>query len=101
MTASNAASRGTGVGFRRLTDLRRLITGSETVHVRLNRAAALGAVVDLSRAPTSDVDAELLTELVLGHGTESGRVRAVRVRGARIRGSLNLESATAVCPLAF
>ena len=78
-------------------------------------AAGTGALVDLrARVPDLDdpatgatwdaartVPAELLVELLVGARPplKGGQLRAVRLRGARITGQLNLEAATLVCPL--
>jgi adhesin HecA-like repeat protein len=78
-------------------------------------AAGTGALVDL-RTGVPDLDdpaggaswgaartvpAELLVELLVGARTplRARRLQAVRVRGARITGRLNLEAATLACPL--
>jgi hypothetical protein len=78
-------------------------------------AAGTGALVDLrARVPDLDdpatgatwdaartVPAELLAELLVGTRPplRGGRLRAVRLRGARITGQLNLEATTLACPL--
>jgi hypothetical protein len=49
-------------------------------------------------AAARTVRAELLVEL-LTTGPDGRRVRAVKLRGARITGALDLEAATLVCPL--
>jgi hypothetical protein len=81
---------------------------------RLWQAASKGTLVDLQPAePNLDpaqgatwnadcmVRAELLAELLTGALTppETPRARAVRLRGARITGTLDLEAATLICPL--
>jgi len=81
----------------------------------LYQAVAMGALVDLRTgnadqdAPASGatwdgtrtVRAELLAELLTSvhHPDDVGRVRAVKLRGARIIGELDLEAARLVCPL--
>jgi hypothetical protein len=80
----------------------------------LVRAAAVGGLVDLGTADgdpdhpgpaaagdtSRAVRAELLTELLTGqrrpHG---GQIRAIRLRGARIHGVLDLDAARLQCPL--
>ena len=81
---------------------------------RLAQAVGSGAVVDLSTGdPAVDdpargagwaadrtVRAELVAQLVTGTGTaEDGRPRAVRLRGARLVGVLDLEATVLLCPL--
>jgi adhesin HecA-like repeat protein len=78
-------------------------------------AAGTGALVDL-RAGVAEVDdpatgaawdeartvqADVLVELLIGVRTPpgDGRLRAVRLAGARITGRLDLEAATLACPL--
>ena len=78
------------------------------------RAAKTGELVDLrarkpnlddaTRGKTGDVAravrAELLVELLTGRDEASnGRPRAVKLRGARITGTLDLEASTLLCPL--
>jgi len=81
---------------------------------KLLTAAITGILVDLrtgdaarddpAQAGTWDtariVRAEVLTGLLTGDRTpEGGRLRAVKLRGARITGFLDLEATTLVCPL--
>src|SRR6266487_2030780 len=81
---------------------------------KLLAAVVSGALVDLQagRARQDDpsdgarwgrgrtLRAELLARLLTGDLTsQSGRPRAVKLRGAHITGSLNLEAATLTCPL--
>ncbi len=81
---------------------------------RIVAAAGTGKVVDLSVdgaqvgdpadgatwAPGRTVRAELLIELLTAERTpETGRSRAIRLRGARIIGPLDLEGRALVCPL--
>lgn len=81
---------------------------------RLLAAAANGTLLDL-RADSAELDdpaqamtwgpdrqihAELLIELLTGTRRPGGKSpRAVKLRGARIIGSLNLEANTCICPL--
>jgi hypothetical protein len=82
---------------------------------RVSQAASVGALTDL-RVGTPDFDspatgaswgaertvrADLLVDLLTGvHQPDRvARVRAVKLRGARITGTLNLEAITVVCPL--
>jgi hypothetical protein len=81
---------------------------------RIVAAVVTGEVVDLSVggahvgdpadgamwAPERTVRAELLIELLTAERTsKTGRLRAVRIRGARIIGSLDLEARVLACPL--
>jgi hypothetical protein len=82
---------------------------------QLVAAAGTGALVDLrggvaeqdepangaSWEPARTVRAEVLAELLVGTRTPAGggRLRAVRLAGARITGRLDLEAATLACPL--
>jgi hypothetical protein len=80
---------------------------------RLCTAAAAGRVLDLRSRETGDDDpadgrrwgpqrtirAGLLRQLLLGEHPSAPRPIAVRVRGARIVGSLNLGGQTLTCPL--
>ncbi|WP_285629591.1 hypothetical protein [Actinoallomurus iriomotensis] len=79
---------------------------------RIVSATRTGALVDLSVGDaehddpangalwdgTRTVRAELLIELLTAEGT-SGRPRAIKVRGARIVGPLDLEACELACPL--
>ena len=57
---------------------------------------AIGAKWGISRR----IRAELLIELLTGQRYPSGRpARAIKLIGARITGSLDLEAATLICPL--
>lgn len=83
-----------------------------TAERRLPHAAARGALVDLSTGdarqddpvhgatwgPERTVRAGALAEL-LTRAADGGRLRAVKVRGARITGDLDLEAAEPACPL--
>jgi hypothetical protein len=76
-------------------------------------AAAAGRVLDLRRreaagddpadghrwGPARTIRAELLRQLVCGEEPSAPRPVAVRVRGARIVGPLNLGGRTLICPL--
>jgi hypothetical protein len=64
-------------------------------------AAGTGKLVDLRAGAARTVRAELLAELLVAARTPpgGGRLRAVRLRGARITGQLDLEAATLGCPL--
>lgn len=68
---------------------------------RLIRTAAAGALLDLGDSGDDRaVRAELLVELLSGERpSQNGRVRAVKLRGARITGVLDLEATEVVCPL--
>jgi hypothetical protein len=86
--------------------------GASNLEQRVRQAAISGQVVDL-RAGNPDEDdpalgatwtdarmvpADLLLELLTAK-TGERRPRAVKLRGVRISGSLDLEAATLVCPL--
>jgi hypothetical protein len=87
------------------------LTGPER---RVVQAAQTGALVDL-RAGTAELDdpatgaawdagrtvrAEVLVELLTGaRDPAAGQVRAIKLRGARITGQLDLEAAELGCPL--
>jgi hypothetical protein len=79
----------------------------------LRQAIATGTLVDLSSGqPEADdtargatwaqprtVRAELLAELLTQHAEGQRRPRALRLAGARITGTLDLEGAELACPL--
>jgi hypothetical protein len=80
----------------------------------LVRAAAVGGLVDLGAGnarldepgraaawgPGRTVRAELLVELLTGRRRpDDGQARAVRLRGARVSGTLDLDAARLECPL--
>ncbi|QKW33807.1 hypothetical protein HUT06_06980 [Actinomadura sp. NAK00032] len=69
----------------------------------LIEAAATGARADVRAAGTDadrQVRAALLAELLTGErAPEGGRPRALKLRGARIAGALDLEAAELACPL--
>jgi hypothetical protein len=76
---------------------------SELVHrlrlkQRLRAAARAGEWLDLSAESNRDVPAELLYALLVDDDSSS-RLRAVKVYGSRIIGSLDLEAAMLRCPL--
>ncbi|GAA1785211.1 hypothetical protein [Actinomadura chokoriensis] len=69
---------------------------------RLVEAAATGAWADVRAGAQADrvVRADLLAELLTGERAPEGRrPRAVKLRGARIAGALDLEAAELACPL--
>jgi hypothetical protein len=88
--------------------------GLSTAERQLLDAAVTGALVDL-RTGNADLDnpteattwsadrtvqARLLADLLTGErALEQGLVRAVKLRGARITGPLDLEARTLLCPL--
>ncbi|MFA1543392.1 hypothetical protein [Actinomadura monticuli] len=66
----------------------------------LVQAAATGACADLRTAPDREVRAAVLIELLTGErAPEARRPRAVKLRGALVRGPLDLEAAELLCPL--
>ena len=64
----------------------------------LRVASLTGALVDLSNADQREVAAECLVELLTTR-PEAGVLRGVRLRGAEIVGTLDLEASTVLCPL--
>ncbi|MEU4965098.1 membrane-associated oxidoreductase [Streptomyces smyrnaeus] len=68
---------------------------------RVWEAFPRGGAVDLTEADGRSVRARVLRSLLLAAPEEDGEIPALRLRGARITGELNLHSGVVACPVSL
>ncbi|WP_435846254.1 hypothetical protein [Streptomyces diacarni] len=68
---------------------------------RIEEAFPRGATVDLTGADDRTVRARVLRSLLLRAPSEDGEIPALRLRGARVTGALDLHSAVVSCPVSL